>query len=48
MGLLSSLKEHMSEIIQTFKESDIKVLQRSFYNKRVNDSMYKTLKKLSI
>ena len=48
MGLLSSLKEHMSEIIQTFKESDIKVLQRSFYNKRVNDSMYKTLKKLNI
>jgi len=48
MGLLSSLKQHMSEIIQTFKESDIKVLQRSFYNKRVNDSMYKTLKKLSI
>ena len=48
MGLLSSLKEHMSEIIQTFKESDIKVLQRSFYNKRVNDSIYKTLKKLNI
>ena len=48
MGLLSFLKEHMSEIIQTFKESDIKVLQRSFYNKRVNDSMYKTLKKLNI
>jgi len=48
MGLLSSLKQHMSEIIQTFKESDIKVLQRSFYNKRVNDSMYKTLKKLNI
>ena len=48
MGLLSSLKEHMSEIIQTFKESDIKVLQRSFFNKRVNDSMYKTLKKLNI
>ena len=48
MGLLSSLKQYMSEIIQTFKESDIKVLQRSFYNKRVNDSMYKTLKKLNI
>ena len=48
MGLLSSLEEHMSEIIQTFKESDIKVLQRSFFNKRVNDSMYKTLKKLNI
>ena len=48
IGLLSSLKEHMSEIIQTFKESDIKVLQRSFFNKRVNDSMYKTLKKLNI
>ena len=48
MGLLSSLKQHMSEIIQTFKESDIKVLQRSFFNKRVNDSMYKTLKKLNI
>ena len=48
MRLLSSLKEHMSEIIQTFKESDIKVLQRSFFNKRVNDSMYKTLKKLNI
>ena len=48
MGLLSSLKEHMGEVIQTFKESDIKVLQRSFFNKRVNDSMYKTLKKLNI
>jgi len=48
MSLLSSLQKHMSEIIQAFKESDIKVLQRSFYNKRVNDSMYKTLKKLNI
>ena len=46
--LVSVLKANMKDIIQTFKDSDIKVLQKVFANKRVNDSMYKTLKNLNI
>ena len=48
LGLEMILKKNMKVMIQTFKNSDIKVLQRVFYNKRVNDSMYKTLKNLNI
>ncbi len=47
-GLITLLKKNIKEIIQTFKDSDIRVLQRVFANKRVNDSMYKTLKNLNI
>ncbi len=47
-GLLAALKDNMKEIIQTFKDSDIKFLQRVFFKKRVNDSMYKTIKNLNI
>lgn len=47
-GLSKILKENMKEIIQTFKDSDIKVLQNNFAGKRVNDAMYKTLKNLNI
>ena len=47
-GLLQILKKNMKEIIQTYKDSDIRVLQHIFANKRVNDSMYKTLKNLNI
>tara|TARA_B110000003_G_scaffold42848_2_gene40235 strand:- start:45062 stop:46042 length:981 start_codon:yes stop_codon:yes gene_type:complete len=46
--ILEVLKINMKEIIQTFKDSDLRVLQRLFANKRVNDSMYKTLKNLNI
>ena len=48
LGLEMILKKNMKVMIQTFKNSDIKVMQRVFYNKRVNDSMYKTLKNLNI
>ena len=47
-GLLAALKKNMKELMQTFKDSDIKLLQRVFFKKRVNDSMYKTLKNLNI
>ena len=47
-GLEKVLTKNMKALMQTFKNSDIKVLQRVFYNKRVNDSMYKTLKNLNI
>jgi len=47
-GLGKALKKNMKVLMQTFKNSDIKLMQRVFYNKRVNDSMYKTLKNLNI
>ena len=38
----------MKDIIQTFKDSDIKLLQEVFYNKRIDDSKYITLQNLNI
>ena len=48
IGLKKVLKENINELIKTFRDSDIKVLQRVFFNKRVNDSLYKTLKNLNV
>ena len=48
LGLEKVLQKNMKEVIKIFKDSDIKVMQGVFYNKRVNDSMYKTLKNLNI
>ena len=38
----------MKEITQTFKDSDIRVMQSNFASKRVDDSMYETLRNLKI
>ena len=46
--LANVLKKNMKSIIKTFKDSDIQVLQNVFAKKRVNDSLYNTLKKLNI
>ena len=46
--LISVLRKNMKDIIKTFKDSDIRVLQNVFTKKRVNDTLYKTLKKLNI
>ena len=48
IGLKKVLKENINELIKTFRDSDIKVLQRVFFNKRVNDSLYKTLKNFKV
>ena len=47
-GLTAMLKKHSQEIIKIFKDSDIKLLQTVFKNKRVDDSKYKTLQNLNV
>ncbi|MFY0631886.1 MAG: DUF4837 family protein [Flavobacteriaceae bacterium] len=47
-GLAAMLKKHSKDIIKTFKDSDIRVLQTVFKNKRVDDSKYKTLQNLNV
>ncbi len=47
-GLVSMLEKHNKEIIKTFKDSDLKLLQRVFNDKRLDDSKYKTLQNLNI
>ena len=47
-GLIRMLKKHHKEIIKTFKDSDLKVLQGVFENKKVDDSQYKTLQNLNV
>ena len=47
-GLVNVLKKNMKDIIQTFKDSDIRLLQEVFYNKRIDDSKYLTLQNLNI
>lgn len=47
-GLAAMLKKHRKKIIQTFKDSDLKLLQGVFEEKKVDDSQYKTLKNLNI
>ena len=47
-GLLEMLKKNNRKIIDIFRDSDIKYLQRIFAKKRVDDSQYKTLQNLNI
>ncbi|MBL4605188.1 MAG: DUF4837 family protein [Flavobacteriaceae bacterium] len=47
-GLIRMFKKHNQEIIKTFKDSDLKFIQRIFENKKVDDSKYKTLQNLKI
>ena len=41
-------QQHQKEIINTFLDSDIKMLQRQFKKTKLDDSQYKTLQKLGI
>jgi len=47
-GLNAQLEKHKTEIVKTFRDSDIKHIQQRFYNKRDNDFKYKTLEKLGL
>ena len=47
-GLNTQLDKYKKEIVKTFRDSDIKQLQEIFYNKRIDDSKFKTLEKLGI
>ncbi len=47
-GLIKQLKKHSKEIIKTFKDADIKVLQRLFSKEKMDNSKYKTLQRLGI
>ena len=47
-GLINQLKKHSKEIVKTFKEKDIHFLQGVFRAKKLDDSKYKTLKKLGL
>lgn len=47
-GLIDQIKKHGKEIIKTFKESDIKIIQKRFHKKRLDDSEYKTFQNLGI
>lgn len=47
-GLLAQLKKHETEILNIFRSSDIKVVQRRFASKKLDDSKYKTFQNLNI
>jgi hypothetical protein len=47
-GLNEQLKKHKKEIVKIFRDSDIKQIQERFYNKRLDDSKYKTFEKLGV
>ena len=47
-GLLNQLKKHSADIIKTFKDSEIKVLQHNFSQDKLDDSQFKTLQKLGL
>ena len=42
------VEKHHDDIIKTFKDSDIRILQNVFAKKRVDDSKYKTFQNLNI
>jgi len=47
-ALKEMVEKHHKEIIDTFRESDLKLLQDVFAKKRVDDSKYKTLQNLNV
>ena len=47
-GLLSMIKKHSNDIINTFRESDVHYLQKLFTKRRLDDSKYKTFQNLNI
>ena len=47
-GLNAQLEKHKKEIVKIFRDSDIKHVQERFYNKRVDESKYKTLQNLGL
>ena len=47
-SLIGLLKEKDSEIVETFRASDIRYLQKIFLKKGLDDSQYKTLQNLNI
>src|SRR5690606_19289936 len=47
-SLLQQLKKHSEEVIKTFKDSEVNVLQNNFSRNKLNDSQFKTLQKLGL
>ncbi|NVK52035.1 MAG: DUF4837 family protein [Flavobacteriaceae bacterium] len=47
-SLNAALEKHKKEIVKIFRDSEIKVLQSRFENIKLDDSQYKTFKKLGI
>jgi hypothetical protein len=47
-AIVQLLKTHDKEIIKAFKDSDLKVVQERFENKKLDDAQYKTLQNLAI
>lgn len=46
--MISLLKENSQDIIDTYRNSDVRYIQGVFWGKRVDDSKYKTLQNLNI
>lgn len=47
-GLKKQLKKYSKQIIKTFKDSEIKVIQQRFYKDKTDASNYKTLQNLGV
>ena len=47
-ALLNLIQDRNQEIIEIFRNADIKYLQNIFSKKRLNDSSYKTLQNLNV
>ena len=47
-GLLKQLQKHGKDIIEIFRNEDLKFMQAIFHAKKVDDSQYKTLQNLGI
>jgi hypothetical protein len=47
-GILTQLAKYNDEIVNTFRSSDIKVVQKRFAKRKLDDSKYKTLEKLKV
>jgi len=47
-AIVALFKKHEKEIIKTYLDSDIKMTQKKFANNKLDDSQFKTLKKLGI
>ncbi|MDG2195112.1 MAG: DUF4837 family protein [Polaribacter sp.] len=47
-GLVKQLKKYSKEIIKTFKDSEIKVIQHRFYKDKITEPTHKTLENLGV
>ncbi len=46
--LINKFKKHKTEILNTFRDADLKAMQRIFSKKRLDDSKFKTLQNLGL